>query len=177
MTEDNEIIDEDTVKFFVWSVFNFFKATTDIEPEIGPPYLFDNFNHNDYAGIIGVSGSQKGAVYFTMCKELLDKMLSITHPELEDWEQSEESMEEMRMDYSGEMANIVSGNVRNYLGEHFLISVPVVVTAPQTVMRIHGDTQAIVFPISWEGNQCHIVLSLERNEVASDSEASEIQSL
>jgi len=161
---EDQLIDEDTVRFFIWAVSNFFNTTTHIEPEIGAPYLFDNFKHNDYTGIIGVSGSQKGAVYFTMSEKLLNEILQITHPELEG--ESEESMQEMRMDYSGEMANIVSGNVRNYLGEQFLISVPVVVMAPDTVMRIQGEAKGIVFPINWADNQCHLVLGLEKNASA-----------
>ena len=169
INDEDQIIDEDTVRFFVWSVFNYFKTTTDIEPEVGPPYLLDNFKHNDYTGIIGVSGSQKGAVYFTMGKDLLNKMLTITHPELDDWEQTEESMNEMRMDFSGEMANTVSGNVRNYLGEQFLISVPVVVTAPDSGMRVQGNAKGIVFPITWSGEQCHLVLGLEKNQSISQA--------
>jgi len=161
INNEDQLIDEDTVRFFIWSASNFFKTTTNIEPEIGAPYLFDDFLHNDYTGIIGVSGSQKGAVYLTMGKKLLDEVLQITHPELVG--ESEESMQEMRMDYSGEMANIVSGNVRNYLGEQFLISVPVVVMVPNTVMKIQGEAKAIVFPINWGDNQCHMVLDLERN--------------
>lgn len=172
---DNTIIDEDTVRFFVWSVRNFFITSTSIEPEVGAPYLFENFKHNDYTGIIGVSGSQKGAVYFTMGKQILADILAINYPEIKSGEVSEEELEEMRMDYAGEMANIVSGNVRNYLGEHFLISVPVVVTAPDTKMRMANGTQGIVFPVKWNGGDCNIVLNLEKNQQETAENVSELK--
>ena len=168
-----DVIDEDTVRFFVWSVWNFFKTSTEIEPEVGAPYLFDNFEHNDFTGIIGVSGSQKGAVYFTMGRDLLNKILEINYPELGEEDYDDEALQEMCMDYSGEMANIVSGNVRNYLGERFLISVPVVVTAPKTKMRMQEGMQGIVFPIKWSDTHCHLVLCLEKNKMESDDIAIE----
>lgn len=156
-------IDEDTIRFFVWSVWNFFQASTHQEPEVGTPYLFDKFEHDDYTGIIGVSGSQKGAVYFTMCREMLDAVLKVNYPEIMDEKPSAEQLEEMRVDYAGEMTNIVSGNVRNYLGEQFLISVPVVVTAKGTDLRMQQATHGIVFPVNWSGYRCHLILSLEDN--------------
>ena len=167
----SQFVDQDTVRFFVWSVFNFFKSTTEIEPEIGAPYLLDNFKHDDYTGVIGVSGSQKGAVYFTMGKALLDEILRISHPNLFKKEMTEEFFEEIRMDYSGEMANVVSGNVRNYLGEQFLISIPVVVKALNSPMRIQGDVQGIVFPIQWSGHKCHLVLGLKINDSLSGAKS------
>lgn len=161
-TAESATIDEDTVRFFVWSVWNLFKTTTQIEPEIGAPYLFSEFKHSDYTGIIGVSGSQKGAVYFTMKRDLLDEILMMNYPAMKSQNQSSDELEEMRTDYIGELTNIVSGNVRNYLGEQFLISVPVVVTALDTNIHLHEGTQGIVFPVEWSGNQCHLVLSLEK---------------
>ena len=74
-------IDEDTIRFFVWSVWNFFQSSTKVEPVVGTPYLFDSFEHDDYTGIIGVSGNQRGAVYFTMCQELLDSVLVKNYPD------------------------------------------------------------------------------------------------
>lgn len=158
---EKEIFDEDTVRFFIWSVWNFFQQSTGEEAEVGTPYLFDEFEHEDYTGIIGVSGNQKGAVYFTMCRQLLNEVLSTQYPDNFDMDRAEEELETMRMDYAGEMANIVSGNVRNYLGEHFLISVPVVVTAPKTSITIPKRTSGLVFPVNWRGLRCHLVLSLE----------------
>ncbi len=172
-----ETVDEDTIRFFVWSVWNFFKTTTGIEPEIGAPYLFGNFKHNDYTGIIGVSGSQKGAVYFTMSKKLLDDILTVNYPSLKAQNIPEKELDHMRADYSGEMANIISGNVRNYLGEQFLISVPVTIAAPKSEMRLSNGVLGIIFPIKWSDNQCHLVLSLENNQRNNTNQSNPVTSL
>lgn len=169
---ENEWIDKDTVRFFIWSVKNFFTISTDIEPEVGAPYLFDAMEYESYTGIIGVSGSQKGAVYFNIGKNLLDEILKITYPHMSNQEDlNEKIFEEMRMDYTGEITNIISGNVRNYMGENFLISVPVVVTAEGKPMKIPNSTQAIIFPINWQGHQCHLILSLEHNKPVTDEQS------
>jgi len=171
---DSNTIDEDTVRFFIWSVWNFFQSTTKIEPVIEPPYLLDEFQHQDYTGIIGVSGSQKGTVNFTVSQDILDEVLVINYPELAEKLFSEEELEEMRVDYAGEIANIVSGNARNYLGENFLISVPVVVTTPGEQIGLKGGSQGIVFPITWREKKCSLILNLEQNENDQSEDLSDI---
>lgn len=172
---EREDLGEDTVRFFVWSVWSFFKNTSSIDPEIGTPYLFNEFKHNDYTGIIGVSGSQKGAVYVSMEKDLLNKVLSFSYPDVVTGKFSDDDFEEMRVDYAGEMANIISGNARNYLGEQFLISVPVVVTAPDTQMHVDTGSTGIVFPVKWNDSSCHIILCLEENKMEETSESLELE--
>ena len=172
---EREDLGEDTVRFFVWSVWSFFKSTSGIDPEIGTPYLFDGFKHSDYTGIIGVSGSQKGAVYVSMEKNLLDKAISFPYPDVVSGDFSDEDFEEMRVDYAGEIANIISGNARNYLGGQFLISVPVVVTAPGTQMHIDNRSKGIIFPVTWDGYSCHIILCLEKNETADHSKIEQLE--
>ena len=174
---DREDLGEDTVRFFVWSVWSFFKNTSGIDPEIGTPYLFDGFKHSDYTGIIGVSGSQKGAVYVTMEKDLLEKAISYPYPDVVSGNFSENDMEEMRIDYTGEIANIISGNARNYLGGQFLISVPVVITAPDTQMHIDNGSKGIIFPVHWNDSCCYIVLCLEKNETDNSSETSDLENV
>lgn len=172
---EREDLGEDTVRFFVWSVWSFFKSTSGIDPEIGTPYLFDNFKHSDYTGIIGVSGSQKGAVYVSMQKALLDKTISISYPEVASGNFTSEDLENMRVDYAGEITNIISGNARNYLGNQFLISVPVVVTAPKTQMHINNGSKGIIFPVKWNDSSCHIVLCLEKNDVGNEIDIEELE--
>jgi len=170
--DENEWIDQDTVRFFIWSVKKFFNVTTGIEAEVGAPYLLDNINYSSYAGVIGVSGSQRGAVYFNIEQKFLDEVLVVTYPELKDrQDMSPEMMEDMRIDYTGEIANIISGNVRNYMGENFLISVPVVITSPGEAMKLPDVKQKIIFPINWEGHQCYLILCLEQNQVIAGSSA------
>jgi len=157
-------VDEDTIRFFIWSVWNFFNVTTEIPPEIGTPYLFNDFEHNDYTGIIGVSGNQKGAVHLTMSKEMVNEILSIRHSFIFDGGRDEDAIDALRADCLGEAANIISGNVRNYLGEQFLISTPVIVTAKGTPMRVYKGIEGIVFPVKWNNLSCDIVLCLKKRD-------------
>lgn len=154
-------IDADIVRFFMWAVLNFFQRQSKIEPTIAPPYLFNTLNHNEYTGIIGVSGSQKGAVYFTMCREMLDEVIRSNYGKEINQNIDEEELEDLRADFAGEMANTVSGNVRNYLDEHFLISVPVVVKAAKEELILPKKVTGIVFPIEWSGHKSHLIVGLE----------------
>jgi len=175
-----ETVDQDTIRFFIWSVWNFFTTTTEIPPKIGAPYLFDQFDHNDYTGIIGVSGNQKGAVHVTMPKDMINEILSMRHTFIFDGSRSEESIDHMRADCLGEAANIISGNVRNYLGEQFLISVPVIITAKDTPMRTYKGIEGIVFPVKWKGLHCDIILCLKKSsncDVPASSDFAEVSSL
>ena len=161
---ENELsLDEETIRVFVWSVWNFFTKSTGIEPESGAPYLFDNFENSDYTGIIGVSGIQKGV---TMCKGLVDLLLKRQNAGSFFEGISGEQEEEFRIDYAGEVANIVTGNARNYLGENFRISVPVVENRPETQIDLVEGVNGVVFPISWADYRCHLILGLKRNELS-----------
>ncbi|MGJ8678229.1 MAG: chemotaxis protein CheX [Akkermansiaceae bacterium] len=163
-------IDEDIVRFFMWAVWNFFQKQSSIEPKIDPPYLFREFEHNEYTGIIGVSGSQKGAVYFTMKGEMLDEIINVNYGRGLDDNLAEVDQEELRTDFAGEMANTVSGNVRNYLGEDFLISVPVVVKAANTSLILPKKVTGIVFPVEWCGHRSHLIVGLENMKEAAEME-------
>ncbi|MBK1789808.1 chemotaxis protein CheX [Persicirhabdus sediminis] len=169
---DNNVgkIDEDIVRFFIWAVWNFFQKQSPIEPTVDPPYLFDRFKHDEYTGIIGVSGSQKGAVYFTMGKDMLDHIINTNYGKNIDPNTTEEDREHLRTDFAGEMANTVSGNVRNYLGEDFLISVPVVVKAGKTPLILPNKVTGIVFPIEWDGHRSHLVVALENSQLPDNDE-------
>lgn len=158
-----KIIDIKTVEHFVWSVKNFFEVTTKIEPEIGAPYLFDAMNYANYTGVIGISGSQKGEVYLNIDEELLEEIMDTTYPQLRDYD--EEVKTSLRMDLCGEISNIISGNVRSFLGEDFLISIPVVISHPDKKMQMSNAGKAIVFPVVWKEKTCHLILNLEKSRV------------
>jgi len=124
-------IDEDMVRSFVWGIGNFFSKTSRDEAEVEAPYLLNNLVHNDFTGVIGVSGDQQGAVYFTVPRALLIDLYGNQYSASlgADFDGlSESEYNELLADSAGEMANTVSGNVRNFLGENFLISTPVVFT-------------------------------------------------
>lgn len=155
-------IDEDMVRYFIWAVANYFTASTSIEPETSPPYLVDKLKYLDYTGVIGVSGNQKGAVYVSLEADLIEHLLDNHFPNLSYTD--DEDKERMRADLAGELANTIAGNVRNYLGEGFLISVPVVFRSPGETMHLQKGIPGIAFPISWNNFQCVLVVALEVSE-------------
>ncbi|MFC5051085.1 chemotaxis protein CheX [Rubritalea spongiae] len=153
-------VDEDTVRFFVWSVWSFFQSSTKQEPEVGTPYLFETFEHDDYTGIIAMLGARKGTVHFTMSREMVDAILQRQGAAQSDRIEDDEQLEERRKDYMRVMTKIVASNVRNYLCEPFLVSVPVVATVKGEKLRRPKASHGIIFPVNWAGYRSHLVLSL-----------------
>jgi len=155
-------LDEDVLKAFIWSVYNFFTICTKVEPEINTPYLFDDdLKHSDFTGTIGVSGNHKGAIYFSIETPLLETLLKDQYAKNFSGGFPEGVDNIDRADFAGEITNIISGNVRNYLGEEFLISVPVVMSEPGTSIHLPMKGCGIVFPINWNGYICHLILNFE----------------
>jgi len=138
-------IDEAMVKHFIWAVNNYFTTATSIEPETSPPYLVNSLKYFDYTGVIGI-------------EHILDNY----HTNLE--YANEEDKENIRLDLAGELTNTIAGNVRNHLGEGFLISVPVVFRTPGETMHLQKGIPSIAFPIKWNGFECVLVVALEYSE-------------
>ena len=155
-------INEDMVKHFIWAVKNYFTSSTSVEPETSPPYLINSLKYFDYTGVIGISGNQKGAVYFSLESDLVENLLDHYYPNLEFV--NEEDKESIRLDLAGELTNTIAGNVRNHLGERFLISVPVVFRTPGENMHLKKGIPSIAFPITWNGFECILVVALEATE-------------
>lgn len=155
-------IDEAMVKHFIWAVNNYFTTATSIEPETSPPYLVNSLKYFDYTGVIGISGDQKGAVYLSLASDLVEHILDNYHTNLE--YANEEDKESIRLDLAGELTNTIAGNVRNHLGEGFLISVPVVFRTPGETMHLQKGIPSIAFPIKWNGFECVLVVALEYSE-------------
>jgi len=64
-------------------------------------------------------------------------------------------------DLTGEIANTISGNVREAYGSSFMISVPVVVEGRAKDIRLPEQVQAFVIPITWQENKSFLVVCLE----------------
>ena len=158
---DKKSFNEDNARFFIWSIWHFFKQSCGDDAEVGTPFLIEDFNHSDYTGVVAVSGSEKGAVYWTMSKPLLSEVMKEQFQDIIDSSEFGAKLDSMYMDYAGEMANIVAGNARNYLGEKFLISTPVVMTKNGHQIIIPDKTTGLVLPIIWRDMKCHLILAFE----------------
>ena len=122
---------------------------------VDTPYLLENQQPKvyDYTGVIGISGVQKGVVYFTATSELLSRILdSMGEPD---------RCEENFVDLAGEVANTIAGNARTEFGASFHISVPFVFKgAPQSII-LPKDERSFIIPVTWYGQIGEIVVYLQ----------------
>jgi chemotaxis protein CheX len=146
---------EDTLQVFIDGIKNYFAHTNEPEVKIGTPYLVDNNapESADYTGIIGVSGPNKGCVYFTSPKILLKHLLlSIGESE---------THEENMVDLVGEVANTLSGYARRTFGKSFMISVPVVIEGVPSAIHLPRKLRSYVIPVTWKSYNASVVICLQ----------------
>ena len=148
-------MNETDLHFFIDSTVNYFEEITGEQAITGIPYLKGREPVVlDYSGIIGISGKRKGCIYITTTKEMLKKIATII---LDDTEATVETVK----DLTGEIANTISGNVREAYGSSFMISVPVVIEGRAKDIRLPDEVQAFVIPITWKEFKSYLVVCLE----------------
>ena len=146
---------EQKLKIFIDGVTRYFSYTTNNDLKIGTPYLVPNTEPMamDYTGIIGISGSNKGCVYFTAPQAMLKHlMLGLGEKDI-----STSNM----IDLVGEVANTLSGNARKELGKDFMISVPVVVSGVPSAIHLPQKLRSYVIPVSWRAYNAAVVVCLQ----------------
>ncbi|WP_373092066.1 chemotaxis protein CheX [Zhongshania sp.] len=146
---------EDKLQIFIDGVVRYFAHTADNDMRVGTPYLASNAEpiSMDYTGIIGISGNNKGCVYFTAPKIMLKHlMMSLGEPDT-----SEANM----IDLVGEVANTISGNARRELGKDFMISVPVVVSGAPSNIHLPSEMRSYVVPAVWRSYSAAVVICLQ----------------
>ena len=146
---------EETLQVFIDGVTRYFDHTKDNDLRVGTPYLADNSApiSMDYTGLIGVSGSNKGCVYFTAPKAMLRHLiLSRGEPDTSD---------DNMVDLVGEVANTISGNARRELGKNFMISVPVVVSGAPSNIHLPLELRSYVVPTTWRSYNAAVVICLQ----------------
>ena len=146
---------EQKLQIFVSIITNYFKQFGDEELIVDTPYLLENQQPkvHDYTGVIGISGVQKGVVYFSATSELLDSILD----SMGETDKSEDNL----VDLVGEVANTISGNARNEFGPEFHISVPFVCKgSPQSII-LPKNGRSFIIPVSWRAQIGEIVVCLQ----------------
>lgn len=146
---------EKQFQVFIDSVANYFRQLQDEDIVISTPYLNENHTPivSDYTGVIGITGNNKGLVYFTAPKPLLEKMLTVM--------QESDNGEDNLVDLVGEVANTVAGNARSHFGPDFNISVPFVFRGQPESINIPKDRYSFVIPLEWKGQMAAIVIYLQ----------------
>ncbi len=140
---------------FIETTLQFFDEATGTKAECGKkkkkredPIVLE------YTGIIGISGARKGSIYFTTEKAQLESLARIMLG-------TEEISAEDIKDLVGEIANTISGNLRQIFGADFLISVPVIVEGQARDIKLPEDIESYVIPINWENTKSYLVVCLE----------------
>lgn len=146
---------EEELKAFVKVVTEYFRGITGTAAELFPPFIKDEttkfFN---FTGIIGISGSRKGGVYYTASMELLQNFAEyILGPGKYD--------DSALYDLVGEMTNTIAGNIRETFGSSFQISVPIVMKGQLEDLSLKLRPPVFIMPIEWNSCKSHLGIGLE----------------
>ncbi|MGP4713628.1 MULTISPECIES: chemotaxis protein CheX [unclassified Psychrobacter] len=146
---------EQKLQIFLDIISHYFNQFGSEEMVVDTPYLLEGKPPKvlDYTGVIGISGAQKGVVYFSATRKLLSSILSSMG--------ERDTSEAMYIDLAGEVANTIAGNARTEFGSEFHISVPFVFKgAPQSIV-LPDDERSFIIPITWLSQIGEIVVCLE----------------
>jgi len=145
---------ETDLHFFIDCTNNYFDEMTQEKAVIGIPYLKDESPLVlEFTGIIGISGKRKGSIYITSSKDML---IVLTKEILGVEDVTNEDIK----DLIGEIANTISGNVREAYGSDFMISVPVVIEGQARDIKMPDDIQSFVIPLTWKNYDSYLVVCL-----------------
>ena len=146
---------DESLAVFVDGVSHYFKTLSDKPAVIGAPFLTKDINEHlsDFTGVIGISGNNKGSVFFTAPKRMLTHMISAMGVL--------STQDDKLMDLVGEVSNTIAGNARGEFGEQFLLSVPVVIQGKTQTVKISSVAQIYVIPIAWHNAESNLIINLE----------------
>jgi chemotaxis protein CheX len=145
---------ETELKIFIEGALRIFETLTSQPATVGSPYLVTDGKPGvyEYVGIIDITGTRKGIVYFTAPRGMLTVLLM----RMQETDTGDANMR----DLVGEVANTISGNARRDLGKGFVISVPsVMANAPGGVVTPHE--RSFVIPINWRTHAAKLVVCLQ----------------
>lgn len=146
---------EQKLQIFLDIVSRYFQQFGGAELVVDTPYLLENEQPkvHDYTGVIGISGVQKGVVYFSATRELLECILD----NMGEQDKGEDNL----VDLAGEVANTIAGNARNEFGATFHISVPLVFKgSPQSII-LPKNERSFIIPVTWQNRVGEIVVCLQ----------------
>ena len=148
-------MNETDLHFFIDSTVNYFEEVTNEKATAGIPYIKDDEPVVlEYTGIIGISGKRKGSIYVTASETMLSSIAKVILG-------LDEIGKDDIKDLVGEIANTISGNVRQAYGSDFMISVPVVVEGKAKDIKLPDNIQSFVIPITWKEFNSFLVVCLE----------------
>ncbi len=155
---------DEEIKVFIDGALRYYERVGSEPAEVDTPYLKgDDSVTLDFTGVIGISGRHRGAVYFTSGADQLSELLHrLGEPDI-----SFENLE----DLVGEVANTIAGNARQYFGNEFLISVPIVLWGRPEKISFPRHLKSFVIPITWRGHRSYLIICLDTATAAAEHEA------
>ncbi len=146
---------EQELKYFIDVVVNYFRDISGEPSEMGIPYIKEKDTVLlDYTGLIGISGTKKGAIYITASKDMLGDITTIILG-------SDNPGEDLIIDMAGEIANTIAGNVREHFGSSFMISVPIILKGCPEDIIIKMYPPIFIIPIKWRKHSAFLAVGLE----------------
>ncbi len=142
---------------FVDGIANYFESTTSDLASVGTPFLSKDVNEHisDFTGVIGISGSYKGSIFFSAPRILLMHVLSSMG--------LISTKDAKLMDLVGEISNTVSGNARREFGESFNITVPITIQGKPEGLAVSDVANIYVIPIEWQQQRANLIVSIEES--------------
>ncbi|MFT6390331.1 MAG: chemotaxis protein CheX [Cellvibrionaceae bacterium] len=148
-------MNDESLKMFVECSSLYFQTITDKPAVVGAPFLIKDINKYlyDYTGIIGISGSYKGSVFFSTSNSMLVQILSAFGILSTD--------EGKVMDLVGEACNTIAGNARREFGDQFMLSTPIVLKGKSESVKVTKVEQIYIIPITWRQHQANLIINIE----------------
>ena len=131
---------------FLSATVDTFARMTRLKVVAGKPYLFtDHQNIKDISGVIGLSGSLKGAVVIGMPQavalNVVERLIGMRF----------EKLSADVSDAVGELANIIAGYAKKDIkNEDIQIALPTVVFGPKHTVSMPSDVPVVVIPFESE---------------------------
>ncbi len=147
-------MDENDIQILIDGTIHYFRSAVGQSTEVGAPYLADHgeLAISDFTGIINISGSYQGCVFFTAPRAMLRHILMVNGETQAD--------SEFMTDVVGEVANTISGNARRHFGNEFEISVPTAFEGRENADEVDLAERSFVIPITWRKYRASLVISL-----------------
>lgn len=106
----------------------------------------------DYTGVIEISGSKHGNIYFSAPLLLIEKILNAMGEPSVDTDLAE--------DLVGEIANSIAGNARSFYGTGFEMSPPRILHGVPITALAESSQSPYIIPLEWDDNTSHITVWL-----------------
>jgi chemotaxis protein CheX len=147
-------LNESDLKIFIDAVTRYFSHLTSEPAEIRSSYLADTaLPRFDYTGLITLSGSFRGCVYFSAPRLLVRELLIQL--------QEPDTCEDNLLDAVGEVANTISGNARRHFGSALDISIPVTIRGVTEQIKTSVRTRPFAILLRWQRYEAAMVVDLE----------------